>query len=155
MMPGEVLGLGVNLLAQWVRGGERPTQVPYRYFDGPDSPPAREVRAHILSWDDILGTCLYEDAYLDTYHRMTPQVRVGRNWLAPADFAATIGVALPRWLKGDTSDVPVLARDLAQAAYVPEHVPWDWLVFPPGFNGDPLLELGRLQSWTLKPASLT
>jgi hypothetical protein len=29
---------------------------------------------------------------------------------------------------------------------------WSWPIFPPGFHSEHLLELARLQAWTLKPA---
>jgi hypothetical protein len=85
---------------------------------------------------------------------MPAQVQVGRNWLSPADFLATVGAVLPRWLEGDTGDVPIVRSHFAQAAYIPDHVSWGWDIFPPGFNADPLLEMGKLQAWTLKPAPL-
>ena len=33
--------------------------------------------------------------------------------------------------------------------------PFNWVIHPQGFSGAPLLELGRLQGWTLKPATLS
>ena len=154
LSPAEVYGLAVSLLAARVRSGRWPERVPYRYFDGPPDPPAVEIASDALALDDVFGTCLYEDAYLDAYLQMPAQVQVGRTWLSPADFLATIGAALPRWLEGHTDDAPIVSAPLAQAAYVADRVSWDWPIFPPGFNGDPLLELGRLQAWTLKPAPL-
>jgi hypothetical protein len=50
--------------------------------------------------------------------------------------------------------VSIIQGQFIQAGYVPDHVGWDWIVFPPGFDGDSLLELGKLQAWTLKPAVL-
>jgi len=32
---------------------------------------------------------------------------------------------------------------------------WDWPIFPEGFHSAHLMELARLQAWTLKPAILT
>jgi hypothetical protein len=31
---------------------------------------------------------------------------------------------------------------------------WDWPIFPEGFHSAHLMELARLQAWTLKPAIL-
>jgi hypothetical protein len=85
---------------------------------------------------------------------MPSQVQVGRNWLTPADFLATICAAIPRWVAGDEGDAPIVTGDFVQAEHLPSHVEWGWIIFPPGFNADPLLEVGRLQAWTLKPAPL-
>jgi hypothetical protein len=31
---------------------------------------------------------------------------------------------------------------------------WGWVIFPEGFQAPKIIELARLQSWTLKPALL-
>jgi len=31
---------------------------------------------------------------------------------------------------------------------------WGWIIFPKGFRAPAMMELGRLQAWTLKPALL-
>jgi len=165
LSPAEIYGLAVGLLAARIRDDAWPGHVSYRYLDGPPmSPFAQSVSGalrhdadHVtcLTLDDLFGTCLYEDAYLNANGQIPAQVQVGRNWLSPADFLATVGAALPRWLDGGTDDAPLVRGDFVQARYVPDHVPWDWLVFPPGFNADPLLQMGKLQAWTLKPAALS
>ena len=40
--------------------------------------------------------------------------------------------------------------------YVADDTPklWDWVIFPDGFHAPHLMELARLQAWTLKPAML-
>ncbi len=45
---------------------------------------------------------------------------------------------------------------LATAQYVAKDSQdlWDWPIYHPGFNGTHILELARLQTWTLKPAVL-
>jgi hypothetical protein len=154
LSPAEIYGLVVSLLAARVRDGQWPAQVPYRYFDGPPEPPVVQLGASALPLDDVYGTCLFEDAYLNSYGRMPAQIQVGRNWLAPADWLATDGADLPRWLEGSGDDAPLVRGDFASAQYVPDHVSWNWVIFPPGFDGDPLLQLGKLQAWTLKPAPL-
>ncbi len=152
LSPGEIFGLAVRLLAERVRTGRWPESIPYRYFDGPPRSPHVQVEAAALSLDDIFGTCLYEDVALERNDHMPAEVQVGRNWLAPADFLATIGAALPRWLQGDTGDAPLLKGNFVQEEHVLDHADWSWVIFPPGFDGDPLFELGKLQAWTLKPA---
>jgi hypothetical protein len=155
LSPAEVFSLAVRCLAARIRDGSWPGELPYRYVDGPVASPSVELVSEHLSLDDVFGTCLYEDAYLGLHGRMPSQVQVGRNWLAPADFLATIGAAIPRWVGGEDSDASIVVGDFVQAEYVEAHVEWGWTVFPPCFNADPLLEVGRLQTWTLKPSPLT
>jgi len=45
---------------------------------------------------------------------------------------------------------------LAAAKYVADDGPnlWGWVIFPEGFHAPRIMELARLQAWTLKPAML-
>ena len=66
-------------------------------------------------------------------------------------------ISRPRvtWLWGDWWTFSTLVSgDFVQARHIPDHVSWDWLVFPPSFDADALLQMGKLQAWTLKPAVL-
>ena len=154
LSPAEIFDLAVRFLAGRVQGDAWPAQVPYRYLDGPAGPAHVERFADHFTLDDVFGTCLYESAYIDAHQRMPAEVQIGRNWLSPADFMATLGAALPRWIEGNADDASLVRGDFAQATHVPDHVSWGWTIFPPDFNADPLLELGKLQAWTLKPAPL-
>jgi hypothetical protein len=161
LAPAEIYGLAVALLAARVRNGKWPDQVSYRYLDGPpmaplvDWMPGKPSPALAsVTLDDLFGTCLFEDAYLSAEGHMPAQVQIGSSWLAPADFLATICASLPLWLDGGTDDAAVLRGEFVQARHVPDHVSWDWLIFPPGFNGDSLLQMGKLQAWTLKPVPM-
>ena len=153
LSPAEVYGLVVRLLADRVRNGDWPSHVPFRYYDGPAKPPHVEMASGHLSLDDVFGTCLYESAYLDMHGQMPAEVQVGRTWLSPADFIATIGAVLPGWVAGNEDEAAIVEGCLAQALNVPDHVSWNWVIFPRAFDADPLLEMGKLQAWTLKPAS--
>jgi len=52
--------------------------------------------------------------------------------------------------------VTVGPAKLATTQYVAKDAQdlWDWPIYHPGFNGTHILELARLQTWTLKPAIL-
>ena len=54
------------------------------------------------------------------------------------------------------ASIALLPAELAAARWVAEDSPaiWKWPIFPPGFHSAHLVELARLQAWTLKPALL-
>ena len=54
------------------------------------------------------------------------------------------------------SDVEPKTGRFTSDAYVAEDSPklWGWVIFPEGFHAPRIMELARLQSWTLKPALL-
>src|SRR5207302_1620355 len=72
------------------------------------------------------------------------------EWMASPSGADT-GVALAFIVYGPSTPSPAL---LATEKYVARDSPeiWSWPIFPTGFHSEHLMELARLQAWTLKPA---
>ena len=89
-------------------------------------------------------------AFIQANGRLPAQVWIGSERLSIADFAAT--------LAGDTGRGAVALRkgSLECEKYISTDPskPFSWPIHPPGFSAPNLLELARLQAWTLKPARL-
>jgi hypothetical protein len=91
-------------------------------------------------------------AFIRQTHRLPNQVFIGAETLSLADFAAT--------LAGHTlepaSEVKVLRGTIAFDRYFATETrkSFNWVIHPEGFDGGALLDMGRLQGWTLKPARL-
>jgi hypothetical protein len=86
-------------------------------------------------------------------NRRLPSVAfVGANTLSLPDFAATLAASV----LNPHEDVRIRRGDVQFERYfaTDSHKPFDWVIHPEGFDGAPLLDLGRLQGWTLKPAVL-
>ncbi|HLW77856.1 MAG TPA: hypothetical protein VKS01_12745, partial [Bryobacteraceae bacterium] len=89
--------------------------------------------------------------FIRATRRLPADVWIGSEKLALADFAATLaaddgasrGVAVR---KGNPEMEKYIATDAAQT--------FNWPIHPESFSAPSLLELGRLQAWTLKPARL-
>ncbi len=80
-------------------------------------------------------------------------------WIAgepvrPEDFAVTLAdvVMSDHPLK----DVPLRQGELTAKKYVADDSPrlWGWVVFPDGFGAPRMMEVAKLQAWTIKPALL-
>jgi hypothetical protein len=90
--------------------------------------------------------------FIRVNHRLPAEVFIGAQTLSLADFAATLAgnvlkpAAQVRVVHGQIEFDRYFATDPRR--------PFSWVIHPPGFSGGPLLELGRLQGWTLKPARL-
>jgi hypothetical protein len=85
-------------------------------------------------------------------HRLPNEAFVGADTLSLPDFAATLaGSVLDRG-----KEVRLRRGELQFESYfaTDPHKPFDWIIHPEGFDGGHLLDLGRLQGWTLKPAVL-
>ena len=86
-----------------------------------------------------------------TNHRLPSQVWVGSKTLSLPDFAATLagddGVsATVVSRKGNPELEKYVATDATGA--------FSWPIHPEGFSAPQLLDMARLQAWTLKPARL-
>ena len=89
--------------------------------------------------------------FIRANRRLPAEVWIGSEKLSLADFAATLaaddsvsGTVAVR--KGNLEFEKYVATD-AQRTF-------SWPIHPEGFSAPELLELGRLQAWTLKPARL-
>ncbi len=89
--------------------------------------------------------------FVQRFHRLPSEVFVGSEALSLADFAATLAGSMDG---GD--DIKVVRGNIEFDRYFASdgRKPFNWIIHSEGFDGSPLLELGRLQGWTLKPARL-
>jgi hypothetical protein len=85
-------------------------------------------------------------------HRLPSDAFIGADALSLPDFAATLA---GRVLHPD-KEINVRRGNIQFERYfaTDPHKPFDWIIHPEGFDGAHLLDLGRLQGWTLKPAVL-
>jgi hypothetical protein len=89
--------------------------------------------------------------YVQHFNRLPNQVFVGAESLSLADFAATLAGSV------DTQgDVGVAQGHVEFDRYfaTDPRKPFNWVIHPEDFDGSPLLNMARLQGWTLKPARL-
>jgi hypothetical protein len=92
--------------------------------------------------------------FIRRFHRLPNEVFVGSETLSLADFTATLAASADR--KGAGGDVKVVRGTPEFDRYFATDgkKPFNWIIHQEGFDGTALLELGRLQGWTLKPAQL-
>jgi hypothetical protein len=85
-------------------------------------------------------------------HRLPNEVFIGSQTLSLPDFAATLAGSILQ----PVADVAVVHGRIEFDRYFATDPvkPFNWVIHPQGFDGAPLLEMGRLQGWTLKPARL-
>ena len=84
-------------------------------------------------------------------HRLPSEIFMGAATLSLADFTATLAGNLAsnesiRVMRGNIEFEKYFSTDAEKS--------FNWVIHPPGFAAPELLDLGRLQGWTLKPAVL-
>ena len=122
-----------------------------RYVDGPAEPGRSAAGAMEIARPTFERAKADAVAFIRANGRLPAQVWIGSQALLLADFAATVagddGVSPSVSLrKGNTEMERYIATDPAR--------PFDWAIHPEGFQAPHLLDLARLQAWTLKPAVL-
>ncbi|MGH9615066.1 MAG: hypothetical protein ACRD4P_18545, partial [Bryobacteraceae bacterium] len=94
-----------------------------------------------------------EDAklFITANHRLPSEVFLGSRALSLADFAATLAAHA---LSPGEVRVAHGKLDFEQFVSSDPVGSFQWPIHPAGFSAPELLELARLQAWTLKPARL-
>jgi len=123
-----------------------------QFVDGPSADGATTCSKSSIPIEAFNRTKLDTADFVLRTHRLPNVVFVGAETLSLADFAAT--------LAGSVLDpgkpVAVIRGQIGFESYFASdpQKPFNWVIHPQGFSGAHLLELGRLQGWTLKPAKL-
>jgi Polysaccharide deacetylase len=159
LCPSEIFFLLHTFVAQMV---QKTAQEPILLDGAPGGPvspgPAAPSGAVSIPWEQFARTVNDVGGYLRKFNRIPNTVWFGSQAVAPESYLLALAhVAGSMVNKGSLPDpVNVAPAQLAAAKYVADDSPaiWDWVIFPPGFHAPHLIELGKLQTWTLKPARL-
>lgn len=120
--------------------------------------PAGRVRPDTVPWHAFAAAVRQTAAFYRAHQRMPDEIWFGSDSLAPQDYLATLAAVIEEI--GATGKQPELVKVRAGSftvdKYVAEDAPrlWGWVIFPAGFQAPKIMELARLQAWTLKPALL-
>ena len=97
-------------------------------------------------------------AYCRSTRRVPDEIWIGAESLSPADYLATLARTFDDLAASGKTPADVIRREGHYTAdrYVAQDSPalWGWVIFPEGFHAPRIMELARLQAWTLKPALL-
>jgi hypothetical protein len=125
--------------------------LPAQYADGPTRPGVTTYTEATIP--EYVFKASLEDAksFIKTNHYLPSEVFVGSETLSLTDFAATLAEHLLspgpiRVAHGKVEFEQYFSRD-ARASF-------QWPIHPEGFAPEELLNMARLQGWTLKPARL-
>lgn len=90
--------------------------------------------------------------------RMPDEIWIGARSISPQDYLATLGSVIEgrKSANAQMNDIQLRQGKFTADSYVAEDSTrlWSWVIFPEGFHAPKIMELARLQAWTLKPALL-
>ena len=120
--------------------------------DGPTGRSKSTVRAKTVPRSSFQAASIEAAKFIRQNHRLPNEVFIGAEVLSLPDFTATLAAAelthsdMIPVVQGKVEFEKYFATDAAKS--------FGWVIHPEGFEAPELLELGRLQGWTLKPALL-
>jgi len=122
------------------------------------NPPAGRARQASFTWPAFAEAVRNTAAFYRTHNQMPDAIWLGVDSLSPQDYLVTLAAVIEEL--GATGKKPeqvkVRAGRFTTDQYVAEDSTrlWDWVILPEGFQAPKIMELARLQAWTLKPALL-
>jgi peptidoglycan/xylan/chitin deacetylase (PgdA/CDA1 family) len=145
----------------FVDGTAWPATTQLTTLDGPArtyKPPTGGTRSSSYPWSAFAQAVRDTSAYCRSSRRLPAEIWIGTDSVSPADYLATLAGAVEEIVSTGKPPSTVIRREGRFTAdrYVAEDSPalWSWPIFPDGFHAPGLMELARLQAWTLKPAVL-
>jgi hypothetical protein len=119
---------------------------------------AGRTRPASLAWPAFAAAARDVADFTRTQKRMPDAVWFGVDSLSPQDYLATLAAVIEELIATGKKPEQVKVREGKFTAdqYVAEDSTrlWGWVIFPEGFQAPKIIELARLQAWTLKPAIL-
>jgi hypothetical protein len=132
----------------------KPEEIKLEFAYGPASPPQRFVTEGTFSWNAIRQAAR---ELLDIVHKteqLPSIIWVAGEPVRPEDFAVTLASLIST--EHYSGNLPLRQGELESKKYVADDSPglWGWVIFPKDFNAPHMMEIAKLQSWTIKPATL-
>ena len=146
-------GEGLVALSSFVCEG-RPDSVKVKFAYGPASIPQRFTSQGSFSWDAIQKAAQELVEIVNKTEQMPSLVWVNGQPVRPEDFAVTLASVVAE--EHYSGNIALRQGELEAKKFVADDSPnlWGWVIFPEGFNAPHLMELAKLQAWTIKPAIL-
>lgn len=157
----DVFSLLLEMMSGYISQNSMPTEVKLASLDGPSrafKPAAGPARSASVSWQAFADSVGDVAAFCRRNKRMPDEVWIGVNSIGPQDYLATLAVVMQDLLTSGSRPQQITIQQGRYTAdkYIAVDSPelWGWVIFPEGFHAPKIMELARLQAWTLKPALL-
>jgi hypothetical protein len=159
--PADQFELLTIAMSEWITGHRPSFPLVLGGLLGPESVPgALPERDSYISWPAFRDAVLDTRQFIQVHHRVPSRVFIGADAVAPADFLIALGSACKFYLlhgKLPTQAGVPLGEGAGLATTV--HIAPDteglyggWIIHKAKFRAPKIVEMARLQAWTLKPA---
>lgn len=129
------------------------------YLDGPARRAEETKAVFSVTSSEFVKSLVATVEFFANSARVPDEVLVGEKRVRPDDYFVSVAHILAKFLESGRlpEQVKILRADNVVEKYADESVArsgWAGSMMPPEFEAHKLLELARLQTWTLKPAVL-
>jgi hypothetical protein len=153
----ELLTLAVG---NWIDGADSKLPLRANGLLGPDGPPPFTTNLSHIDWPAFRSATLDTLNFIQTEHRVPARVFIGPDAVAPADFLVALAQTYDfHRQKGklplDEGVTLPCNSEVLPARHIAHDTPelfGGWIIHKEGFRAPKILEIARLQAWTLKPA---
>jgi len=157
LSPAQLFSGLVEALAQWQECGRIDESVPIASLLGPAKREGREMSGSASVASIVAGAQRCRAETRETGH-LPSHMEVDSQRLGTATafraMASALRAILRDELQRDEAVQYARGRLALEAQVARSGTSWGWTIFPEGFSAPDLLELSRLQAWTMKPAVL-
>lgn len=146
-------------MSAYLEKNEMPAAVKLSALDGPARSyiqPAGRAKADSFTWQAFAEAVRNTAAFCRAHNRMPSEIWFGVEALPPQDYLATLAAVIEEVAASGKKPerVKVLGGNFTTDKYAATDSPklWNWPIHPENFQAPKIMELARLQAWTLKPA---
>jgi hypothetical protein len=136
-------------------GADTGVTLPFIVY-GPSLPSPQLTEPVEVPWSQFERSVYDLRKFIQCNHQIPNAVWLGSKPVPPEAFLVAMAKIASKSGNGGAppEKVTVAPARLATEKYVALDSPeiWSWPIFPTGFHSEYLMELARLQAWTLKPA---
>ena len=119
-------------------------------------PNTAKAKISKIKWETFSKIVLDTSNYCRMNIRIPSEIKIGADSISPQDFLATLGGFVDIILKKEPKPefIEIKKGNFTADKYVADDDPkiFNWVIHPEGFHAPKLMELAKLQAWTLKPA---
>jgi hypothetical protein len=157
LSPAEIFWLAASCLRGLVTESRMPDAVRARRVLGPTEEFFHSGSSESIRWKDFAESCIQVAGYIEGNGIIPSRVKVGKLTLSPSAYLKMAIGAIGCMTREGRAPSTLAAQNgmLETATYISEEGArdaWKWVIFPEGFAAPGLVNIARLQAWTLKPA---
>jgi hypothetical protein len=154
----EILELLVRWLATRLQLPVERSGVSHLPISGPTLGSLTRPIERPVSWAEFEGAVQDVACFVQEHRQIPSLVHIGDQSTSPEDFLANLGRVVGCLVNQGTAPATLTWQrgNFTAGKYAAQDSPelWAWPIFPRQFRAPNLMRLARLQTWTIKPATL-